>query len=483
MSIRLLTDILFQYSRTMWSKRKKIRTFAQALIFAGLLVILIIGISQLKVVREFFSQASFVPADLYVNTRAILGPLPRPWRNLSQGGESHAWRIEPIKDKIIALNPEYIRLDHIYDFYDVVSGSSGNFSVNFTKLDLVLSDIKAVGATPYLSLSYMPPALSNGDIVGAPVNYGDWQKLVQQTIQHVSGDLGFIDVYYEVWNEPDLFGGWKYYGNKNYLDLYAAAARGAAATKNTQAFKIGGPATTSLYKNWVDALLSFTAQNNLRIDFISWHRYTFDLDQYKVDLAQVMNWVSAFPQYNGLLEFQITEWGHNSELDPGYDGRLGAAHTVASAITMVGALERGFVFEIQDGADPNNQPFWGRWGLITANEHGAKPKLRYWALRMLDSLGSQRLQLLGQGSKVKALAAKTEDNKIQTILAHFDPRGNNQETVPLTFQNISPGNYQFSLKYLSGDTRIDQVATTTANLRLLVPLLANDVVFTELVKQ
>lgn len=467
----------------MWSNRKKIRALAQTLIFAGLLITLIIGISQLKVVREFFSQASFVPANLYVDTRAVLGPLPRPWRNLSQGGESHVWRIEPIADTVRALHPEYIRLDHIYDFYEIVTGFPGNFQVDFTKLDLVLNDIRSVGATPYISLSYMPPALSNGDIVGAPVNYSDWQKLVQQTIQHVSGDLSFIDVYYEVWNEPDLFGGWKYYGSKNYLDLYAAAARGAAAAKNTQAFKIGGPATTSLYKSWIDALLSFTSKNNLRIDFISWHRYTYDLDQYRVDLAQARTWVAAYPQYNGQLEYQITEWGHNSELDAGYDGKLGAAHTVASAITMVGVLERGFVFEIQDGPDPNGQPYWGRWGLITANEHGAKLKLRYRALRMLDELASQRLQLLGQGSKVKALSAKTEDGKVQTVLANFDPRDGGHETVPITYQYITPGNYQLSMKYLSGDTRIDRVATTTASLRMLVPVPANEVVFTELVKQ
>jgi hypothetical protein len=472
-----------KYSGIMWGKRKKLRVIFQSMLFIGLLLVVLAGVGQMGIVREFFGQASFIPANLFVNTKAVLGPLPRPWRNLAQGGESHAWRIAPIADSVRALHPEYIRLDHIYDFYDIVSGSPGNFTVDFSKLDLVLNDIKSVGAAPYISLSYMPPALGNGDITGAPVNYSDWQSLVQQTIQHISGTLNFRDVYYEVWNEPDLFGGWKYYGNKSYLDLYAASARGAAATRNTQAFKIGGPATTALYKNWIDALLTFTSKNNLRIDFISWHKYTYDLDQYRVDLAQARTWVSAYPQYNGQMEYQITEWGHNSELDGGYDGRLGAAHTVASAITMVGALERGFVFEIQDGLDPSGKPYWGRWGLITANEHGAKPKPRYWALRMLDSLASQRLQLLGQGSKVKALSAKTEDGKVQTILANFDPKGIGQETVPITYQYISPGNYELSMKYLSGDVRVDKIATTTATLRMLVPVPSNDVVFTELVKK
>lgn len=468
----------------MATRRKKLRLYFQSLLALGLLLIVIASVAQLQVVRDFFSQASSIPANVYVNTKAILGPLPRPWRNLAQGGESHAWRLAPISNEVAQLHPNYIRLDHVYDFYDVVQGQPGNLTLDFSKLDLVLEDIRSVGATPFLSLSYLPPMMSDdGNVTGKPNSYKDWQYLVQKTIEHVSGQKGFQDVYYEVWNEPDLFGGWKYYGSKNYLDLYAAAARGAAAANHTLAFKIGGPATTGLYQNWIDALLTYTSENNLRLDFISWHRYTYDLDQYRVDLALARTWVAAYPKYSGVLEFLITEWGHNSEMDAGYDGRLGAAHTVASAITMVGTLERGFIFEIQDGASDTDQAYWGRWGLFTASEHGAKPKPRYWALRMLDSLGPQRLQVLGQGSQVKALATKDEAGKVQTILANFDPSGTNHETVPITFQAIDPGTFELKLKYLSGDMRTETIATTTATLRTLVPLGPNDVVMAELTHQ
>src|SRR3972149_1571123 len=50
-----------------------------------------------------------------------------------------------------------------------------------------------------------------------------WQNLAQKTVEHVSGKAGLnlSNVYYEVWNEPDLFGGYKVYGGKNYLDLYS----------------------------------------------------------------------------------------------------------------------------------------------------------------------------------------------------------------------------------------------------------------------
>ena len=115
LSIRLLAGYKLKYSGIMWGKRKKLRVIFQSVFFIGLLVVVLAGVGQLGIVREFFGQASFIPANLFVNTKAVLGPLPRPWRNLAQGGESHAWRIAPIADSVRALHPEYIRLDHIYD--------------------------------------------------------------------------------------------------------------------------------------------------------------------------------------------------------------------------------------------------------------------------------------------------------------------------------------------------------------------------------
>jgi len=115
-----------------------------------MLIAIGLAVWQLPQTREFFGQANGTPAAIVVFTKSYLGPLPRPWRNLSQGGEDHAWRLKPVSESIAALNPEYIRLDHIYDFYDVVGGTSGNFTFDFSKLYLVLNDIAEVGPIPYI---------------------------------------------------------------------------------------------------------------------------------------------------------------------------------------------------------------------------------------------------------------------------------------------------------------------------------------------
>lgn len=469
--------------RTASLRTNRVKMFFQVLPLVVVLVVTAAGVWQIPQVREFFSRASGEPANILIDTKGIIGPMDRPWRYLAQGGEGFDWRLQPLAGQVKALNPKYIRIDHIYDFYDIVKGSPGNLTFDFSKLDVILNDIQATGAKPYISLSYMPPAISSGDIVAKPQRWEDWQLVVQKTIEHVSGTRKTADVYYEVWNEPDLFGSWKYGGDKNYLTLYNYAARGAANARGVQAFKIGGPATTALYKNWFDAMAKNAIDNNVRFDFFSWHRYSMDIDQYKKDMFEIRTWLGNYPQLEPTLELHITEWGHDSNNNAGYDGSLGAAHTAAGAIEMIGVVDKAFVFEIQDGKDPKGQERWGRWGLFTNADFGAKPKPRYSALRMLDRIGDQRLQLLGKGSWVKAVAAQGANGQTQVVVANYDRYGAHAETVPITFQNIDPGAYTVTKEFLGGRRQTENVATDAAELQINVAMPANSVSFVELVKQ
>lgn len=466
------------------SKRRRLhrRQLLQGTLIFLVSVMAIVGVTQLDKVRQFFGQASGQEANLVIDTQGVLGPMPRPWRYLAQGGEDHAWRIGGITSQVAALNPEYIRLDHIYDFYDIVQGTPGNITFDFTKFDLIIDDILATGAKPYIALSYMPPAISSGDIVAPPVNWYDWQLTIQRTIEHVSGTRGISDVYYEVWNEPDLFGGWKYYGERNYLNLYTYAARGANNARGVQRFKLGGPAITALYKNWFDALAKHAIDNNLRYDFFSWHRYTADIDQYNKDMDEVQQWIQNYPQLEPTLEFHISEWGHDSENSIGYDNGFSAAHTVAGAIEMVPKIQKAFAFEIQDGKDPAGQALWGRWGLFGHNDFGANPKPRYWGLKMLDRISDQRLQITGKGSWVKALAAKNERDNTEVIMVNYDRYGSHGEQVPVTFENITPGSYVVDIQNLNGGRNQQQIATDSAVIRTTIPMTANSMVFLELIK-
>lgn len=453
----------------------------KSLVLLLITVTLIALLSNVQQFTELLSRANAEPANITVDTQAIIEPLPRPWRNLAQGGESQDWRMQPVAQHVRALNPEYIRIDHIYDFYDVVRGSSGNLSFDFTKFDLIIDDILEVGATPYIALSYMPPAIAEDDIVSAPRDYADWQLVVQRTIEHVSGTRGIPNVYYEVWNEPDLFGGWNYYGNRNYLTLYTHSARGAQQARVSQPFKIGGPATTGLYKNWFDALARHAIENNLRLDFLSWHRYSTDVTVFRQDMIDAQTWLQGYPQLPG-IELHITEWGHDSENHVGYDNMFGAAHTTAASIEMIGVVDRAFVFEVQDGKDPAGQQLWGRWGLMTHNDVGLRLKPRYRALEMLESLAPLQLQLRGKGTYVKAVATREIDGRITLVLVNYDSWGINRENVPVNLTNLPAGSYTLSTRSLSNAPTTQQLAVEDGMLSTVIPMAPQEIIFVEVTR-
>lgn len=440
-------------------KSKMIRDLAPLIL--GLVVIMVTVIAIPNAVR-LASRASGEPANLVFNLEGVLGKMPTPWRNLAQGGEESGDMIANVIPEVKVLKPEYIRIDHIYDAYRVVSRNGGELAYDWSRLDLAVDSILATGAKPFLSLSYMPEAIAEGDIVSSAKDWKEWGQVVGATIRHFSGvDQKNIDgVIYEVWNEPDLFGGFKTYGDKNYLDMYAASARAAANVRGVNLFEIGGPATTGLYQNWLERLIKYVDANNLRMDFVSWHRYTTDLTQFEKDVAQARSWAENIPALVN-LKYYITEWGFDSEVNKGYDEKSGAVHFLAASRTMVGNVDRAFAFEVKDG--PGNEKYWGRWGMLTHQKYGTpEKKPRYKAMEFINGLLSNRLSVAGEGSWVKSLASTDENGDIKIMIANYDPKGTHVEAVPMTFDNLPKGEFTITRQNFLGDSRTTKIATTSA---------------------
>ena len=374
------------------------------------------------------------------------------WKNLAQGGEEKENMLTSVIEQTKQLTPSYIRIDHIFDHYEIVSiDPTGNLVFNWTKLDKIISDIVATGAKPFLSLSFMPPALSkSGSVTDISKDWRLWKDLVQKTIEHVSGKnaLAISNVYYEVWSEPDLFGDFKLSGDKNYLTLYLHSARAANNASNVLPFKLGGPATTNLYRNWFYRFLQFAKENNLRLDFYSWHKYSEDVNQFEKDRSALDDWLSDFPEFRN-KEFIISEIGHNSEVDERHDGKFSAIFTLASSALLESRLNRVFLFEIKDG--PGEKKYWGRWGILTHEKFGEPtPKPRYRAIQFLNQMLGDRVLVGGQGTWVKAFA-KNERGIIRVLVVNYDPRAKHTEAVPITFLNLPTTNFTWRrIDFLGG---------------------------------
>lgn len=419
---------------------------------------LVVTLFLIQIPQRYLTEALGEPAHISVDATSDLGPVWPVWQALAQGGEENGNMLAGIEPLVKTLKPQMIRLDHIYDYYDTVKKENGRLVFKWAQLDTAVDSIIKSGARPFFALSYLPPSVAqNGDITGKPIDWQDWQTIVKATIEHFSGTTqrNLNDIYYEVWNEPDLFGGWKIGGTKNYLDLYAYAARGAKSASNVNRFKIGGPATTGLYKNWVTGLVAFAEKNQLPLDFISWHHYSKNPEDFAKDIRLLDEWLTTYSRGPMLLRL-VTEWGSDPENSPIHDTGFDAAHLVSTTRQILQGINFAFVFEIKDGKSPEGKEYWGRWGLLT---HSHKKKPKFEAVNLLNQMVGTRLRLTGEGSWVTGYAVKNNET-IKILLANYDLYGRHFETVPVSFYNLAGGNYRWEEKRsISGPVALTETVT------------------------
>lgn len=409
------------------------------------------------------TQAAAVPANISIDASLPIGQLPDSVRWFSQGGEEPVQMFQNIVPKLQALRPKYIRIDHLYDFYDVVKKEHGQLVFDFSKLDRTVDDILATGALPFLSLSYMPAAISNdGTILGDPNDWNDWTQIVFATITHYSGhsQKNVANVYYEVWNEPDLFGRYTIGESKDYRVLYEQTAQAAQRASDTNPYFFGGPAITHPDQTWLDGFLSFVQAKNLRLDFLSYHRYSSDPNVYEQEAVNVRQLLSRYPKYRA-IPIILSEWGPDSEINDVYDYDASAAFTAFTAIRVMDKFGGLMTFGVKDGPSPTGREFWGRWGLLSHDTFGANPKPRYYALRMLTNLTGERLKLSGEGTFVDAVATR-DNGKISLMLANYDGIGKWTQAVPIAIKNMTNGAYGYKEYGLTNELT-SQTVTITNN--------------------
>lgn len=392
------------------------------------------------------SRAAGKPADITVDASVTIGTVDTDFYHaFAQGGEEATDMLAGILPTVRALKPKIIRLDHIYDNYNVVSVSNGQLSFDFSRLDRAVDSIRSTGAVPLLALSYMPPAISrDGSVIGVPRSWNDWSQVVRRTIEHYSGkrEKNLTGVYYEVWNEPDLaqFGSWKLSGEKNYLTLYRYAAQGAQSARNTNPFQFGGPATTGLYQNWIMALVG----SGYRMDFLSWHSYLEDAGKFRTDQQNIFKWLQKYPQYV-MIPKLVTEFGFSGNKDARYGSAYGAVYTALAIRQLMDAHpDYVFTFQLKDGPHETGN---SGWGLISHETNGQIKKPRYYIYGFMDSMAGSRLLLKGEGTWVTSFASRSGPT-VRVMLINFDKSGYRLENVPVTVSNLTPGSYSVRKKYL-----------------------------------
>lgn len=384
----------------------------------------------------------------------------------------------------------YIRMHGLFhEDMMVYREQDGKAIYNWQYVDLVFDHWLSVGIRPFVELGFMPYDMASGEAtifwwkgnITPPKDWARWEELVERFTSHVVERYGIDEVrrwYFEVWNEPNLKQFWFEANFPAYMELYERSVR--AVKKVDAQLKVGGPASCGFAENpgvppWGKEFLDECAKRKLPVDFFSTHPYptmhVLDLEgtgypiadgpeRILVDLKGVKELVaaSAYPD----AEIHLTEWSCSpSPRDRSHDTAFMAPFIVMSNWTARGladSLSFWVVSDIFEEGRQGDTAFHGGFGMI--NVQGLR-KPSYHGYWFLSRLGSEEL-----GGNEHYAVTRHSDGRI-TILAwnycHYTKEGNDlrklEQIVGTDMYKLyeagSPQDFQFALKGLAGNVRVE----------------------------
>ena len=427
-----------------------------------------------------------------VDTARELGELARPWRPMI-GSEHLSYAVstdttggrvvgEELSSALRAAHEElgvsHVRAHGILcddlAVYRVVEGRPVH---DFAGVDRVYDHVRSLGLYPVVELSFMPHDLASdpaqtvfdyGAIVSPPKDWQRWYDLIRDLTQHLLdryGDEVVEHWSFEVWNEANLEVFWSGTAS-DYLRLYDVTA--AAVRDADPRLVVGGPSSAAA--GWVEELLAHAERTGSPVDFVSTHTYG----------SPPLDFRPMLERYGrGGTPIWWTEWGvtptHFNEVS---DAVFSGTFLLRGMLSAMGRIESLSYWVVSDHFEELGRPpslLHGGFGLRTVGE---LRKPRWWALAMLERLGSRRLALSysgdGAGSLVEAVATRDSlepDGELavllwnltldQTKAAGSDPLCR-QVRVELT--GLAPG-ASYDLRHVRVDERHSNVASAWGRMR------------------
>ena len=313
----------------------------------------------------------------------------------------------------------------------------------------VIKNINAVGGIAIVNLYGMPPGLGKVlDKKSSPWDLRAFKELVKNIIRYLSCEKGY-DVWYEVWNAPDLedfFLGEK----REYLSIYKAVAEGIQELEKVtkRNIPLGGPGVTWWFQNLegnsifypekslIYEFIRFCAQKRLPLDFISWHAYTSDpfaeseITRYKKTAPELMrDWLTYF-SFDSTTPLIISEWnydrGVNFEPQRGWESYVAASYIPSRIRNMVNAgIDYQIFYCLEDfknnkeGVNRNLGLFWFEPKHV---QYSGGPKTLFNIVRMLNMLGSEMfLSSRLDNQFVGIIATKTKTGIALLLFNYIDP--------------------------------------------------------------
>jgi xylan 1,4-beta-xylosidase len=430
------------------------------------------------------------PVDVTVDASGNLGELARPWRPMI-GSEhlSHALSTDRTGGRIVGeeltsalraardeLGVGTVRAHGILcDDLAVYQEVDGEPVHDFTGVDRVYDHIRSLGLRPVVELSFMPNDLASdpsktvfdyGAIVSPPKDWQRWHDLVRDLTAHLVERYGVEEVVghwsFEVWNEANLEVFWS--GTPaEYMKLYDVTV--AAVRSVDQRLTVGGPSSAAA--GWVEELLAHVEESGSPIDFVSTHTYG----------SPPLDFRPSLERYGlGGTPIWWTEWGvtptHFNEISDAVFSGVFLLRGMKSAIDRIEALSYWVVSDHFEELGRPPSLLHGGFGLRTVGE---LRKPRWWALRLLEQLGTTRLPVAlsgdGGGSLIEALATGDEAGAVSMLvwnmtLDQTKAAGSQalSRTVSVTVDGLAPGS-SYTLSHHRVDENHSNIASVWGKVR------------------
>jgi beta-xylosidase len=428
-------------------------------------------LSKLKIILSFFifhfsffivafAQGSDIDFNLDITSKTKATPslLIKPGIDLSGRGfhNQSTWPQNLAAPEAIAEFSRYLDLQggifrlqfDLWEFVELAKNKQmqTEFLENYST---VIKNINAAGGITILDLYGMPPGLGKVlDKKSSPCDIKAFKELIKDIIRYFSCNKGY-DVWYEIWNAPDLddfFLGQK----REYLNIYQAAAEGVKELEKeaNRNIPIGGPGVTWWFQNLegntvfypekslIYEFINFCSQRRLPLDFISWHAYTSDplaeseITRYKKIVPELIReWLSYFG-LDSATPLIISEWnydaGLNFEPKRGWESYVTASFIPSRIRNMLKAgIDYQIFFCLEDfknnkqGVNRNVGLFW--FG-PKYDKYTGGLKSMFNVVRMLNMLGDEMFAASCLDNEfVGIIATKTNAGLALLLFNYIDP--------------------------------------------------------------
>jgi len=357
--------------------------------------------------------------------------------------------------------------------------------------DETIKSVSDSGGVVILNIFGTPKGLGKIlDGKSAPIKTAAFKELIKSRIKELSCEKKY-NIWYEVWNAPDL-GDFFLGREQEYLNLYRLVAESVKELEAQYKINIpvGGPGTSWWFhnldgnnilkpeKSLIYILIKFCDNNNLPLDFISWHAFSSDpeveneLTIYKKNSVKLLrDWLSYFKLDNN-TPLIVDEWNYDRDANV-LPARAEKAYISASYIPAriknmyEAGLDNQVFFSLEDFQ--NNKELATRnvglfyYGLGRL-EKKIGFKVSYNIFKMLKELGPDMFSSKINDKFVGSIATKSQDRIELLIYNYIDPDIVNNYLAE-NIATLNPAESKFILNAIRSDS-LNEVITSEKGIDL-----------------